>query len=119
MLWPSTLPSVSLFNTFHEKDPYLLGNRDEEKEKDEGQGMSRMRFFLIVFACTFVYELFPTLIFPVLSSVAVLCLIGGPGNQVLASLGSGFSGVGILNFGKHSICCTFLAENLYIHHRCI
>ncbi|KAI8576592.1 hypothetical protein K450DRAFT_256344 [Umbelopsis ramanniana AG] len=99
MLWPSTLPSVSLFNTFHEKDPYLLGDRDEEKDQEERQGMSRMRFFLIVFACTFVYELFPTLIFPVLSSVAVLCLIGGPGNMVLASLGSGFSGVGILNFG--------------------
>jgi hypothetical protein len=102
MLWPNTLPSVSLFNTFHEKDPYLLGERDEEKNEIEHPGMSRMRFFLIVFACVFVYELLPTLIMPVLSSVAVLCLIGGSGNYVLSALGSGFSGVGILDFGT---CC--------------
>jgi hypothetical protein len=58
-----------------------------------------MRFFLIVFACAFVYELFPSLIMPLLSSVAVLCLIGGPNNHVLSALGSGFSGIGLLNFG--------------------
>ena len=100
MLWPTTLPSVSLFNTFHEKDPYLLRQSTEEKEASEYTGMSRMRFFLIVFACVFVYEMFPTFIMPVLSSVAVLCIIGGRNNNnVLSALGSGFSGVGILNFG--------------------
>ncbi|GAB5591359.1 hypothetical protein Unana1_06259 [Umbelopsis nana] len=100
MLWPTTLPSVSLFNTFHEKDPYLLRQSTQEKEASEYTGMSRMRFFLIVFACVFVYEMFPTFIMPVLSSVAVLCIIGGRNNNnVLSALGSGFSGVGILNFG--------------------
>lgn len=99
MLWPNTLPSVSLFNTFHEKNPYLLNQPEEEKEASEPKRMTRMRFFLIVFACAFVYELFPSLIMPLLSSVAVLCLIGGPNNHVLSALGSGFSGIGLLNFG--------------------
>ncbi|KAM3586446.1 hypothetical protein VKS41_002962 [Umbelopsis sp. WA50703] len=99
MLWPSTLPSVSLFNTFHEKNPYHLDDRVTEKDPEDVKGPSRMRFFLIAFVCVFIYELFPTFIMPVLSSVAILCYIGGANNFYTSPLGSGFSGTGLLNFG--------------------
>ncbi|RUS20241.1 hypothetical protein BC937DRAFT_95615 [Endogone sp. FLAS-F59071] len=102
MIWPSTLPSVTLFNTFHETDAYLTGDHTmltPEQEIYAARGPSRMRFFMIVFVATFLYELFPLFLMPVLSSLAVLCLIGGPNNFYTNNLGSAFKGSGILNIG--------------------
>lgn len=102
MTWPSTLPSVTLFNTFHETDAYLTGDTmlTPEQKIYAARGPSRMRFFMIVFVATFLYELFPLFLMPVLSSLAVLCLIGGPNNFYTNNLGSAFKGSGILNFGE-------------------
>ncbi|ORX65716.1 oligopeptide transporter 7-like protein [Linderina pennispora] len=84
MIWPSSLVSVTLFRTFHEKTSYL-------------HHVSRLRFFWIAFGCMFVYNILPGFVMPVLTFVPALCL-AAPNNVIAQQVGDAFHGLGVLNF---------------------
>ncbi|KAG9284968.1 hypothetical protein G9A89_009778 [Geosiphon pyriformis] len=83
MVWPINLLQVALFNTLHENTGLASG--------------SKSKFFVIALILTFLWELVPTLFFPTLSSLAILCLFDNH-NMVLTTLGSALGGgFGFLN----------------------
>lgn len=82
MVYPSTLVTVSLFNTLHDTKSSLT--------------QKRMRFFLLIFGGIMIYQFLPTTLFPTLSSVAVLCYVHR--SRVTQILSSGYHGFGIANF---------------------
>ncbi|CAG8615839.1 7538_t:CDS:10, partial [Acaulospora morrowiae] len=82
MIWPTNLVYASMYNTLH-------GDASETREK--------LRFFLITFSIMFVWQFVPQYMFTWLTSMALLCLIA-PYSSVIKKLGSGYRGVGILNF---------------------
>jgi OPT family small oligopeptide transporter len=81
MYYPGVLPNVTLFNTMH-KNPSVTA--------------SSLKFFCIVAVCTFCYQWFPSFIWPMLSSLPLLCYIGG-GNWKIFLMGSGTYGFGLLD----------------------
>ncbi|KAF9577761.1 hypothetical protein BGW38_006823, partial [Lunasporangiospora selenospora] len=83
MVWPSTLVTASLFRSLHSSS---------ETEDDEGR-MSRMKYFMIVTAGSFIWYWFPGLIFPTVGMLSWICWIN-PDNIVLSQL-TGSSGLGI------------------------
>ncbi|OZJ01695.1 hypothetical protein BZG36_05370 [Bifiguratus adelaidae] len=86
--WPSNLAYVTFFNSLHARKDALI---DEKRRK----------LFLIVFSVIFVWQFFPEFIWPMLTSVAVLCLANGDGYgsiTALNKLGSAYSGFGLLTF---------------------
>ncbi|TPX37132.1 hypothetical protein SmJEL517_g01015 [Synchytrium microbalum] len=90
MVWPASLPYVQLMSTFHggQANPILTRQR-----------LTFFRNALIIFT---IYQFIPGFIAPSLTSIAVLCLIGGGPSQrisrLLAQVGSGFNGAGVLTF---------------------
>jgi OPT family small oligopeptide transporter len=84
MIWPSNLVQVALYNALHGAEP-------------SHRGMRRHTFFLVVFVCIAIYQLFPFYIAPILSSMAILCW-AAPNNPVAQLLGSGYAGLGLFNF---------------------
>ncbi|XP_057725512.1 oligopeptide transporter 1-like [Arachis stenosperma] len=85
MWWPSNLVQVSLFRAFH------------EKEKRPKEGLTRLQFFLMVFAASFAYYAVPGYLFQAISTISIICLIFK--NSILAhQIGSGVSGLGIGSF---------------------
>lgn len=82
MIYPSSLVTVSLFNTLHGQDSAL--------------STSRMRFFATCFTAVLLYQFLPTVIWPTLSSIAILCLVYP--SRITRVLGSGYHGFGIGNF---------------------
>ncbi|KAG9294530.1 hypothetical protein G9A89_008641 [Geosiphon pyriformis] len=82
MIWPSNLVFASMYSTLH-------GNAEETREK--------LRFFMIAFSFIFVWQFVPQYMFTWLTSMAVLCLLS-PANSTMKKLGSGYHGVGILDF---------------------
>lgn len=61
------------------------------------QGSKQMKIFFYVLTAVTIWQFFPEYIFPMTSSLAVLCWIA-PHNHVMNFLGSGIGGVGVLNF---------------------
>ncbi|GAA5979168.1 hypothetical protein JCM5350_007089 [Sporobolomyces pararoseus] len=86
MLWPSQLVTVSLYNTLHGKD-----------EEDVKETKQRMKFFSYSFCSIFGWQFIPSVVFPTLTSIAVLCLINNQ-SWVMRTLGSGYQGFGVLDF---------------------
>jgi hypothetical protein len=82
MIWPSNLVIASMYNTLH-------GNMSETRDK--------LRIFVIAFLIMFVWQFVPQYMFTWLTSMALLCLIA-PYSRTMKILGSGYHGVGILNF---------------------
>ncbi|CAB4412293.1 unnamed protein product [Rhizophagus irregularis] len=82
MLWPSNLVFSSLFSTLH-------GNAADTRDK--------LRLFSIAFIFMFFWQFFPQYIFTMLTSISILCLIK-PFNADIIRFGSGYHGLGILNF---------------------
>ncbi|KAJ4962257.1 hypothetical protein NE237_022196 [Protea cynaroides] len=94
MWWPNTLVQVSLFRALHEK---------------EDRGMTRGKFFLIVFICSFCWYVVPGYIFPTVTTVSWVCWAFK--NSVTAQqLGSGMNGLG---FGAFAIDWATVASYLY------
>ncbi len=85
MVWPYTLVVISLFETLH-------GSTKEHVQ----DAKDRMRAFSLTFTSIFSWQFLPSLIFPGLSSIALLCLIDNR-NWVLTTLGSGFDGFGMFD----------------------
>lgn len=59
MLWPQNLPVNSMLETLHR-------NKEENKKP--------LKIFGIVFACIFVWEIFPEWIMPILTGFSIFCL---------------------------------------------
>lgn len=81
MFWPTNLPTVSVLTSLHDRDNASKVDR-------------KVKFFLYSFLAVFLYQIFPTMLMPTLTSVALLCFISKPGST-LSILGSGYIGYGI------------------------
>ncbi|WFD06451.1 hypothetical protein MVES1_001796 [Malassezia vespertilionis] len=81
MVFPSTLVTVSLFNTLHDTESALTP--------------ARMRLFIFVFIAIGIYQFLPSVLLPTLSSVALLCYVHR--SKATQVLGSGYKGFGIAN----------------------
>lgn len=77
MVWPSTLVIVTLFNTLHGTEGALT--------------QRRLRFFTVAFVGGFVWQFFPAVFAPLLTSIAVLCLIDNS-SSAMRIFGSGYQG---------------------------
>lgn len=82
MYYPGVLPNVALFNAMH---------------KNPAATKKALRFFGYVALGAFIYQWFPSLIFPLLASLPLVCYFGH-GNWKAFILGSGTYGFGILDF---------------------
>ncbi|KAI3959816.1 hypothetical protein MKW98_029853 [Papaver atlanticum] len=81
MWWPSNVAQVSLFRTLHEKDP-------------NSRGLTRMKFFLIFMAASFVYYALPGYLFTILTFFSWVCWVW-PHSITAQQIGSGANGLGI------------------------
>lgn len=68
-----------------------------QASSDSDYGRKQMKVFFILLAVMAVWQLFPEFIFPMTSSVAVLCYMA-PYNETVNFIGSGLGGMGFLNF---------------------
>lgn len=69
-----------------------------ERETRQKGGLTRLQFFLLVFASSFAYYLVPGYLFQGISAISIVCLVWK--KSVLAQqIGSGMSGLGIGSFG--------------------
>ncbi|KAI1001250.1 Glutathione transporter 1 [Podosphaera aphanis] len=84
MIWPGTLMCTSMFSTLH----------NEEVPDPNGWKITRLKFFLIVWACSFAFYFLPGLIFPALSYFSVITWIW-PKNVVVSNLFGISSGLGM------------------------
>jgi len=93
MLWPTVLPTVSLFRILHDKNV-------DGPLKDS---LSRLKFFIFISVGQFIYSWLPTFIMPTLKNFSPLCLINTQ-NRLLTELTSvnGF-GIGTLSLDWLSI----------------
>ncbi|GFZ47101.1 hypothetical protein JCM24511_04843 [Saitozyma sp. JCM 24511] len=91
MYWPSTLVTVQLFTTLYSTTSSRLSHAARQMTS------KRLHVFLVVFLITFIYQFFPFLLFPTLTSVSVLCLIDNR-SYWLRTFGSAYSGLGMLDF---------------------
>ncbi|KAF8023294.1 hypothetical protein BT93_F0709 [Corymbia citriodora subsp. variegata] len=81
MWWPSNVAQVSLFRALHER---------EHKSK----GCTRMRFFLIAMAASFVYYAFPGYLFTILTFFSWVCW-AWPHSITAQQVGSAYHGLGV------------------------
>ncbi|KAF8340507.1 OPT oligopeptide transporter protein-domain-containing protein [Cantharellus anzutake] len=81
MVFPQSLVYVDLYHSLHQ-----ASKATQEK----------LRLFALVFVACVIYQTFPTVLFPTLNSLAILCIIDNR-NSVLRILGSGFNGLGMLD----------------------
>ncbi|OJJ49109.1 hypothetical protein ASPZODRAFT_13846 [Penicilliopsis zonata CBS 506.65] len=81
MYYPGVLPNITLFNAMHH-------NPSATKKA--------LKYFAIVAATAFIWEWFPQVIFPLLSTMPIICWMGH-GNWKAWVLGSGTYGFGLLD----------------------
>ncbi|PKA55841.1 Oligopeptide transporter 5 [Apostasia shenzhenica] len=86
MWWPANLVQVSLFRALH------------QKEKRKKGRLTGFQFFLIVFITSFAYYAVPGFLFPVISTISVLCL-AFKNSVTMQQIGSGQRGLGVGSFG--------------------
>ncbi|GAA5939782.1 uncharacterized protein JCM15063_005285 [Sporobolomyces koalae] len=82
MIWPQNLVYCTLLNTLHAED------------EDEGQGISRLRFFIYAFCAAFLWYWLPGFLFTALSAFSWVCWIA-PNNVVVNQLFGVSSGLGM------------------------
>ncbi|KAK0566916.1 hypothetical protein OC844_000514 [Tilletia horrida] len=98
MIFPSTLVTTSLFYTLHGAGGDGSAGAPAAISGSAALTMrARLRFFTLIFTATVLYQFFPSLIFPTLSSIAVLCLVDNS-KRAFRVMSSGYHGFGILNF---------------------
>ncbi|XP_026399616.1 oligopeptide transporter 3-like [Papaver somniferum] len=81
MWWPSNLAQVSLFRALHEKD-------------SKSKSLTRMQFFFIFMAASFVYYALPGYLFPILTFFSWVCWVW-PRSITAQQIGSGYHGLGV------------------------
>ncbi|XP_024168804.1 oligopeptide transporter 2 [Rosa chinensis] len=79
MWWPSSVVQVNLFDALHEKD---------------NKRMSRAKFFLIAFICSFSWYVVPGYLFPTISTISWICWIY-PKSVTVQQIASGMRGLGV------------------------
>ncbi|VEU20200.1 DEKNAAC100949 [Brettanomyces naardenensis] len=93
-VWPKALMQTSLFRTQE------AGDEDKNLGGRPSSGVSAtrtsMNIFLFSMIAMFLWQFLPEFIFPMLSSLAVLCWMA-PYNKTLNFLGSGLGGLGMVN----------------------
>ncbi|KAF9438942.1 hypothetical protein BGZ76_002605 [Entomortierella beljakovae] len=95
MIWPSNLVTVALFNTLHTRENLAPGQ------------WTRLRFFAVFSVASFCYYWVPAYIFPVITSLTLLCYIN-PDNVVLSQLtGAQGLGIGVLSLDWNTITAFF------------
>ncbi|KAJ3068393.1 hypothetical protein HDU99_003223 [Rhizoclosmatium hyalinum] len=90
MVWPSILSVVAGLNAMHETEPVSTIRQ-----------ISRGKFFLVVVGLMACFQVLPTYVAPILSTLSLLCFIptGNSGSpSILKALGSAKYGVGLLSF---------------------
>ncbi|KAJ1956537.1 hypothetical protein EC988_001293 [Linderina pennispora] len=101
MIWPVNLVNATLFNTLHGRKPPSVQDAENEGNEQEHASfwgrLTRGKFFLLVFACSFVYYWLPGYIFPLLVSISWVCWINKK-NVTVSQIGSGLHGLGIGSF---------------------
>ncbi|KAI8823274.1 OPT oligopeptide transporter protein-domain-containing protein [Chytriomyces cf. hyalinus JEL632] len=116
MWWPSLLPTIGLFSSFHKTDSLKTATSEGTYK------ISRFAFFWIAFACMFIYEWIPQFFAPALQAVSMGCLLAGKGagsSGVLSGFnavaGSAQTGVGLLGltFDWTSIGAISLVQPLW------
>jgi OPT family oligopeptide transporter len=91
MIWPANLVTVALFNTLHTRE-----------ELSNGQ-WSRLKFFAVFSIASFCYYWIPAYIFPVITSLTILCYFN-PKSIVLSQMtGSNGLGIGTLSLDWNTI----------------
>lgn len=83
--WPQALMQTTLLRSQEKTDSNVTG------------GNKQMKVFLLALTFVFFWQFFPEFLFPLTSSIAVLCYIA-PHNSVINFIGSGIGGMGFLNF---------------------
>lgn len=89
MIWPSTLASVALFRAFHERSSDVV-------ETKKAQGLSRFKFFWIVFCVMFLYELIPQYFATSLQLISIVCFVSRSNFATWIGSGSLQEGFGFL-----------------------
>ncbi|KAL7752080.1 OPT superfamily [Sorochytrium milnesiophthora] len=89
MIWPSALPQVALFRSFHAADE---SGKDPDVGKDGYRHMSRILFFGIATFGIVLYQLLPGWLAPALSAIGLVCFFTK--NPVAQVIGSPTNGVG-------------------------
>ncbi|KAK6205585.1 OPT oligopeptide transporter protein-domain-containing protein [Scheffersomyces amazonensis] len=85
LTWPQALMQTTLLQS------------QEKSDEDSQEGTKQMRVFFLVIGAIAIWQLFPEFIFPLTSSLAILCWIA-PYNPTINFIGSGLGGMGVLNF---------------------
>jgi hypothetical protein len=91
MYWPGTLVTVQLFTTLYSSSAAQMSSAARQLTT------RRMQVFTVIFSVTLLYQFLPFLLFPTLTSVAVLCLINNQ-SWWMRTLGGAYSGLGMLDF---------------------
>jgi hypothetical protein len=86
----SDLYPVSLYSASSPDSP---GRRVARRSRPTSWRIGRLKFFVVVFACVFLWQILPGYIAPVLTSMALLCWMNTQ-NPVLRTIGSGNYGLG-------------------------
>ncbi|RKF60643.1 Glutathione transporter 1, partial [Erysiphe neolycopersici] len=84
MVWPATMTSVAMFSSLHK----------EQNVSANGWKITRLKFFIIVCACSFGFYFLPGLLFPALSYFSVITWIW-PRNVIVSNLFGEVSGLGM------------------------
>ncbi|ODV66002.1 oligopeptide transporter 7 [Hyphopichia burtonii NRRL Y-1933] len=84
-LWPQSLMQTALLQS------------QAKSGQPNGKSSNTMKVFFFAVMGMTIWQLFPELIFPLMSSVALLCYLA-PTNKTLNFIGSGIGGMGLLNF---------------------
>lgn len=94
MVWPINLVNATLFHTLHKETPKDVLDAEATSP---GLSLSRNKFFMIAFVCSFVWYFFPGYIIPVLTSISWICWIKKD-SVLISQIGSGVNGLGIGSF---------------------
>ncbi|KAJ2780085.1 hypothetical protein GGI15_003660 [Coemansia interrupta] len=104
MIWPTNLVNSTLFNTLHGRMSPAAADGNNGNDNDGGEQkkpfwkrLTRGRFFMLVFACSFVYYWLPGYIFPLLVSISWICWTNKK-SVTVSQIGSGLHGLGIGSF---------------------
>ncbi|ORX73559.1 OPT superfamily oligopeptide transporter [Linderina pennispora] len=91
MVWPVNLVNATLFNTLHGRKPPSVQDAENEGSEQEHASfwgrLTRGKFFLLVFACSFVYYWLP--------GISWVCWINKK-NVTVSQIGSGLHGLAFL-----------------------
>lgn len=82
--WPQSLMQTALLQS-------------QAKSENSRTGRLQMKIFFFCASALCIWQMFPEYLFPMTSSVAVLCYMA-PQNHAVNFLGSGLGGMGLLNF---------------------